>query len=298
VTQFPDERGAELRELFFETAQELLQSLNEEALKLEKHPGDAETVRSIRRMVHTLKGDAAACGYRELSESAHELEDALAVETASSHTGLADVPFAAAARFGSMLSAYRRRAKLPSAAALRKMIRELSENSTKEKRVDKKKAAKVPASKAEWTEYEKLEIQNALNQGKRVYHIKAQFDPRCAMPVAARQLLLNALGAVGQVIGVRPESGSPKSTEQLELLLVSALSVEKVKAKCRIPTVIARASVELVKGKAPKRAASARKSKEPTGISIESISEEAPTSAAEEYEGREKLHLGAVAENI
>ena len=64
MTQFSDERGGELRELFFETAQELLQSLNEEALKLEKHPGDAETVRSIRRIVHTLKGDAAACGTR------------------------------------------------------------------------------------------------------------------------------------------------------------------------------------------------------------------------------------------
>ena len=49
MTRFSDERGAELRELFFETAQELLQSLNEEALKLEKHPGDAEVVRSIRR---------------------------------------------------------------------------------------------------------------------------------------------------------------------------------------------------------------------------------------------------------
>ena len=297
MTQFSDERGGELRELFFETAQELLQSLNEEALKLEKHPGDAETVRSIRRIVHTLKGDAAACGYRELSESAHELEDALAVETASSHTGLADVAFAAADIFGSMLSSYRRRAKLPSAEALRKMIRELGENSSSKKPA-KKKLSKAAVTQAQWTEYEKLEIQNALNQGKRVYHIKAQFDPRCAMPVAARQLLLNALGAVGQAIGVRPETDSTESTERLELLLVSALSLEKVTAKCRIPMVIARASVELIKGKVPKRAASAKRSKEPSGISIESIPEDAPTSAAEEYEGREKLHLGAVAENI
>ena len=36
MTQFSDERGAEMRELFFETAQELLQSLNEDALKLER----------------------------------------------------------------------------------------------------------------------------------------------------------------------------------------------------------------------------------------------------------------------
>ena len=34
MTLLPDERAAEMRELFFETAQELLQSLNDEALKL------------------------------------------------------------------------------------------------------------------------------------------------------------------------------------------------------------------------------------------------------------------------
>ena len=80
MTHSSDERGAEMRELFFETSQELLQLLNDEALKLEKHPGDVELVRSIRRIVHTLKGDAAACGFRELSNAAHALEDALATE--------------------------------------------------------------------------------------------------------------------------------------------------------------------------------------------------------------------------
>ena len=109
-----DERMTELRELFFESAQELLQALNEEALKLEKHPGDSEIVRSLRRIVHTLKGDAAACGYRELSEVAHQLEDALALESAAAHATLAEVAFAAADLFSAMLNAYRKRAKLPS----------------------------------------------------------------------------------------------------------------------------------------------------------------------------------------
>ena len=66
---FSDERAAELRELFFESAQELLQALNEQGLDLEKRPGDAEVVRSIRRTVHTLKGDSAACGFRELKRT-------------------------------------------------------------------------------------------------------------------------------------------------------------------------------------------------------------------------------------
>ena len=297
MTRFSDERGAELRELFFETAQELLQSLNEEALKLEKHPADMEIVRSIRRTVHTLKGDAAACGYRELSESAHELEDALAIETVSSHTSLAEVAFTAADMFESMLAAYRRQAKLPSAEPLRKMIRQLSKEPSSEKRA-KKTAAKASAGKAEWTEYEKLEIQNALNQGKRVYHIKAQIDPRCAMPIAARQMLLNVLGAIGQVVAVRPATDSSANTEQLALLLVSALSLEKVTAKCRIPMVIARPSVELIKGKGRKdKATSAKKSSEFNGISSGPIPNDVPMSV-EEHEGREALRLGAVAENI
>ncbi len=38
MSQYSDERGSELRDLFFETAQELLQSLNEDALKLERNP--------------------------------------------------------------------------------------------------------------------------------------------------------------------------------------------------------------------------------------------------------------------
>ena len=93
MTQFSDDRGDELRELFFETAQELLQSLNDEALRLEKHPDDTESVRSMRRTVHTLKGDAAACGFRELSELAHELEDALAVDAVPTHFSLAEIAF-------------------------------------------------------------------------------------------------------------------------------------------------------------------------------------------------------------
>src|SRR5580704_6238214 len=114
----PDERGAELRELFFETSQEL----NEESLKLEKSPGDEEIVRSIRRTVHTLKGDSAACGLRELSELAHQFEDALTLEGSASHAAVAEIAFAAADVFTDMIAAYRSGDKMPEAAGLSKKI--------------------------------------------------------------------------------------------------------------------------------------------------------------------------------
>src|SRR5579871_6830194 len=126
MTNIPDERGAELRELFYETSQELLQALNDEALQLEKHPGDEEIARGIRRTVHTLKGDSAACGLRELSELAHQFEDALSLEGAAANPAVAEIAFAAADVFVDMISAYRSGTKLPSSKALSKKIEDLT----------------------------------------------------------------------------------------------------------------------------------------------------------------------------
>ena len=56
--------------------------------------------------MHTLKGDSAACGLRELSELAHLFEDALTLESAAGHGALAEISFAAADVFAEMLAAY------------------------------------------------------------------------------------------------------------------------------------------------------------------------------------------------
>ncbi|MGD0178858.1 MAG: chemotaxis protein CheA [Terriglobales bacterium] len=245
MSQFSDERAAELKELFFETALELLQSLNEETLKLEKQPGDLEPVRTIRRIVHTLKGDSAAVGYHELSELAHELEDALALEAAATPAALAEVAFAAADTFGAMLTSYREGAKLPSCEPVRKMIRKMARDpKTRKPRSPKARIASAP--EVIWTEYEKLSTQAALKQGKNVYHVVAQIDPNCAMPIAAQQLVLKALTENGEVLGTRPEPGSTKNAMQFQLLVASDQTAEFLTAKCRIPTVISQVSIQSI----------------------------------------------------
>ncbi|HWY55669.1 MAG TPA: chemotaxis protein CheA [Terriglobales bacterium] len=253
MSQFPDDRAAEMKALFFETALELLQSLNEETLKLEKQPGDLETVRTIRRIVHTLKGDSAAVGYPELSELAHELEDALALETDGAPTALSEVAFAAADTFSAMLTAYRDGTKLPSAEPVRKMIRKMARDpKTRKPRHAKVRSASV--SEVSWTEYETLATQAALKSGKHVYHITAQIDPNCAMPIAAQQLILKALADNGEVLGTRPEPGSTKNAMQFELLVASDQSAEQLSVKCRIPTIISQVKIESIGAPAPQLA--------------------------------------------
>ncbi|HEX4488211.1 MAG TPA: chemotaxis protein CheA [Terriglobales bacterium] len=238
MTLFSDERGAELRALFFESAQELLQSLNDETLKLEQQPGDQETIRSVRRAIHTLKGDAAACGFRELSELAHELEDALALESSSAEFSLVELAFTAADTFEAMLAAYQQNVAPPDAAPLRKMIAALVAGPT-QAQPEAKKAS------AEWdiTDAEQLSIQKALGGGNLVYRVTVQIDPACAMPIAARQLILNALQTSGEIVAEREKTAG---INRLQFLLATRQTAEQVATNCTIPTVVSDANVTAV----------------------------------------------------
>jgi two-component system, chemotaxis family, sensor kinase CheA len=268
MTNSPDERGAELRELFYETSQELLQALNDEALKLEKNPGDEEIVRSIRRTVHTLKGDSAACGLRELSELAHQFEDALSLEGTASHAAVAEIAFATADVFAEMIAAYRKGTRLPATKTLSKKIQELTTAPKNSKTRTKKTAvrsgktressSKAATSKGSnksadhWTEYERLAMAKAQASGQDVLHVVAKIDPHCAMPIAGRQLVQNAIGTMGPVIAIRPDPKSPAATKFIEFVVATVQTPDQIGAKCKIPTIVEEVTVEvLLRASAP-----------------------------------------------
>jgi two-component system, chemotaxis family, sensor kinase CheA len=236
VSRYSDERGSELRALFFETAQELLQSLNEDSLKLERNPQDREIIRSIRRTVHTLKGDSAAVGFHELSELAHTLEDALAFETPNANVSLAEIGFTAADTFGAMLVAYRQETPLPDSNAVRVLVAQLSSSSTAAD--GKARKEQEDPAKVVWSEYELLAAQNSRADGKTILHVTAHIDPLCAMPIAARQLVANAVSSIAQILGSRPEPGVAVDGQRIDLLLATSHTEQAVTAKCQIPTVI------------------------------------------------------------
>ncbi|HVI80290.1 MAG TPA: Hpt domain-containing protein, partial [Candidatus Acidoferrum sp.] len=238
MTPFRHDPGAEMRELFFETSQELLQSLNDDALKLEKSPQDLEVVRSIRRTVHTLKGDAAACGFKELSGLAHQLEDALAVEGVVAPGALVELSFKAADVFSEMLSAYREHRPLPDTSDIGRMAKNLVPGLTGPRQATKDARNKVLA--VSWTDDEQKSANAAQESGLRVFHLIAHIDQLCAMPIAARQLVTSALGTISQVLGVRPEIGSVEKVKKLDLLVATATSETDIVSKCLIPTVISR----------------------------------------------------------
>jgi two-component system chemotaxis sensor kinase CheA len=239
-----DERGLELRELFFETSLEIVQALNVEALKLEKTPGDEETVRAIRRAVHTLKGDSAACGLKELSALAHQFEDALSIEGASSQSAVAEIAFASADLFAGIIASYQSGHKLPDTTELSRRIQELT-SAPAAKKSRRKKTKPLPAAvPALWSEQERVAIAQAQASGLAVYHIIAKIDPHCAMPIAGRQLIQNQIARAGQILAQRPDAKSPEAAKQVEFVLASTESPEKIAAQAKVPTIVTEVTVE------------------------------------------------------
>ncbi len=243
MTLPPEDRMTDLRQLFFESAGELVQKLNDEAMRLEKTPSDAETARSLRRTVHTLKGDSAACGFRELSELAHEFEDVLSLENTAAAGSVPAIALRAADVFAALLEAYRKGTKLPSIQSLRADIARLAHPAPAGVAKVKKKPRKATPKTSRWSEYDQLAIARAVGEGKRVHHVVVQIDPQCAMPIAGRQMLQLALTGLGELLAFYPVEGSLDPVTQVEAALASEKSAEQIRAKCSIPTIALNARV-------------------------------------------------------
>ena len=238
---FSEERAAELKELFFESAQELLQTLNEEGLEMERRPEDPEIVRSVRRTVHTLKGDSAACGYKELSELAHQLEDALTPELAkAAHKRLAELVLAAADTFEAMLNAYRTNKAAPNAGSLQSQIKQLVQQPTAAVALQKPLHVNFA-----WSEYEQMVIADAAARGETVYNVALGVDANCTMPEAAVEMARKALPQLGRLLAMHPQEGLPLAgLTVIEAALASNLKSDAIEKKCVVPAVIDRALVQ------------------------------------------------------
>ena len=60
---------------FIEESKQVLKSLEQSLLRLEKNSSDPEEINNAYRYLHTLKGGAGMFGFDEVERLAHELED-------------------------------------------------------------------------------------------------------------------------------------------------------------------------------------------------------------------------------
>ncbi|HSZ19358.1 MAG TPA: chemotaxis protein CheA [Candidatus Acidoferrum sp.] len=240
---FSDERAAELRELFFESSQDILQELNEAGILLETDPADSEALARVRRAMHTLKGDAAATGFRQLSELAHDIEDlltpALVVERGEV---VAEIVLSAADSFHAMLGAHRGNLQPPDITELRAHIRSLAES-------PRSVSGSQPSNQRhEWTAKDRQRILEALRGEAPVYHVTLGIDTALQMPAAALQLVRAGLEKCGTILAQSPASeAAPQTLAAVHAALSSSHPPEWIRARCQVPSVVSEISIEPMK---------------------------------------------------
>jgi two-component system, chemotaxis family, sensor kinase CheA len=289
MTLPPEDRMTELRQLFFESAGELVQKLNDEAMQMEKSPGDAETARSLRRTVHTLKGDSAACGFRELSELCHEFEDVLTLENTAAAASVPEIALRAADVFAALLESYRTGTKLPSIQSLRADIARLAHpvpgGVAKIRRKTKTKTKKAAEKSSRWSEYEQLAITRAVGERKHVHHVSVQIDPQCAMPIAGRQMIQLALAGLGEVLAFYPIEGSHEPITCVDAALASEKPAEQIRLKCSIPTIALNVRVTPLRAQVPSRPVPSTPGADSEGADSEVKNEIATPAASDATDG-------------
>lgn len=238
MNPFTEDRAAELRELFFESAAELLQNLNEVGLELEAHRGDQEIVRRVRRIVHTLKGDSAACGFNELSKLAHEMEDALAPNAAlASSTALPELIFTAADTFQAMLAAYRKGVAPPSGNQLREQIGRIARPSQAGKTLAAPASEFFPQFR--WNKMQRAKIARRAKARDHVFNIALRLDPATGMRSAGYELVRKMLKKSGVILAINPATAAAaKNANQIEAALATKETKESIATRCRIPAVV------------------------------------------------------------
>ena len=239
---FSEEQAAELRELFFESSQEILQELNDAGLLLEQYPADSSALARVRRAMHTLKGDSAACGFQELSELAHELEDLFTAELVAERGAvIAEIVLSAADSFHAMLGSYRGNMAPPDISELRAHIHKLVQRPE-----SSPKHAPLRPGK-EWSAEIREQILDALRAGVQVYHLILRTDASSQMPAAALQLISRAVEKCGTVLTQHPApNASMGAATQVDAAVISGHAPDWIREKCRVPGVVSEVSLQLL----------------------------------------------------
>ncbi len=240
MTFFSDERVAELREIFFDSAQDLLQELNEAGILLEGDPRNSDALARVRRAMHTLKGDSAACGFKQLSELAHDLEDLLTPALVDERgETVAEIVLSAADTFHAMLGAYRGNLQPPDITELRAYVHKLTK--CPESVSEPQPVQPRPA----WTPKEKTRILEALRGKEQVYELDLRIDSSLQMPAAALQLVRAALEQCGTILAQSPASGVPlQALAAIHVALSSSRPADWIRTRCNVPGIVSGVSLE------------------------------------------------------
>ncbi|OGN99354.1 MAG: hypothetical protein A2Y89_01670 [Chloroflexi bacterium RBG_13_51_18] len=218
-------------DLFFQEADEQLQLLDEDIIRLEKEANNPELMQEIFRAAHTLKGSSAMVGYQRLSDLAHAMENVL---DHVRKNALAVSPSVIDALLHGLdiMRSLRQEMVSPDAKPMdiADAVAELSAF-VKSKSEPSKQSVEQPSALILDAEA-KAKLENAGKEGKQAYFIKITLDKQCTWAAVRSFQIINGLSSIADIIASLPspqEIEEGKSSNLLEIVIACSLGEEDIR---------------------------------------------------------------------
>jgi len=227
-----NDAGDKAREEFFSEAQEIIDALGRDLLALDsalkKGQFDAELINDVFRGVHTLKGLSGLFGATRMSVLSHQLEDALddlRLGRIDLTVGILDLLFQAISLYTRLLASEKGESTEP--------VQEIEQLVVALGQVSAPRAGSAAGVVAQYdldaglfgvlTEYEEHRLRATLQQGLKLYRIRARFSLSTIDSALAE--LKGQARPHGEIITYLP-TGSPVDAEAIELEILVASHAE------------------------------------------------------------------------
>lgn len=227
--QWSDDEYRELRKVFFAQSREIIADLRDNVLSLETDPANDEVLKTVKRSVHTLKGDSNAMGLAAVGTLCHRMEDALdhalAGGSGIDHDAIDLLLAAVDAIEGLVASAEAGGDGGDGGDMLARIECYLDAQCTGG-------AAVGGPAAPRYTEYERLQVENARGSGQQVFEAEVRFHRLCAERGVAARLLAQRAGSIGQLIRTLPavEAREIEQAESLRLVVATSRDAAALEA--------------------------------------------------------------------
>jgi two-component system chemotaxis sensor kinase CheA len=216
--------------LFIQEADEQLQLLDEDIVRLEKESDNPDLMQEIFRAAHTLKGSSAMVGHQRLSDLAHAMENVL--DQVRKGVLAVSPPIIDALLHGlDVMRLLRKELDSPDAepADITDAVDQLSAlvttSSQPAKQIIEQPDILIPDAEAQ------TKLEKACQEGKQAYFVKVSFDKQSNWTAVRSFQVINSLSAVAEIITSLPtpqEIEEGRVTYLFQILLASNNSEEDI----------------------------------------------------------------------
>lgn len=222
--------------LFIEEAEEHMQTLEDDLIRLEKEADNAELLQELFRAFHTLKGSSATIGHKRMAELTHAMEnvlDKLRKNQISVNSYLVDVLFEGLDHLRVLKEEMVNDEE--SDLDLTEIKSKLANISNSEAPVATEQAASDEGQSAqvalEMTYEERHMVDQGVAEGKKPVLIKTRFDVEPEMMAVRAFVTLMAIREWGEIVKSVPSSEEIESenvTNELIVLLITKESPDLI----------------------------------------------------------------------